>query len=77
MDFLFRLRQFRSSAKPTPSRYAILVGAEEADDVDFPEANIVESWEQPDGSVMMIVESQNDLSASAARVPGVRGIEKM
>ena len=76
MNFLSGIRQLRPSAKRTP-RYAILVGAAEADRLDFPDATIIESWEQPDGSVMMIVESDTDIAVAAARLPGVRGVEKM
>ena len=67
----------RSSAKRTTNRYAILVNTEEADSLEFPDGNIVESWQHSDDCVMMIVESAADLSTSAAHLPGVRGVEKM
>ncbi len=75
MNFLSGL--IRPSTKRSANRYAILVSAEEADRLDFPEGNIIESWEQSEDSVMMIVESEADISTSAAQLPGVRGVEKM
>lgn len=77
MNFPLKLRQLGFSPKPSSKRYAVLVGQEEADYFDIPGANIVESWEHSDGLVMMIVESPNDITQSAAEFRGVRAIEKM
>ena len=68
---------FRSAEKKNIPRYAVVVEGDHADSFSISDANILESWDEPDGTVMFIVESQHDLRAMVGVLPGVRDIDKM
>ena len=70
----FVLKLFGSNRR---KRYAVEVDASHADSFDIPESEICESWQNADGSVMFVLESCDDLRATAEKVPGVRRISMM
>jgi|tagenome__1003787_1003787.scaffolds.fasta_scaffold20366667_1 hypothetical protein len=65
------------TGKPISNRYAVQVGSEEADRLYIPEATIIESWENGDGSVMFIMECDQDLRSLAGDKPGIYGIQRV
>jgi hypothetical protein len=58
-------------------RYAVQVSEEEADRIVIPQATIIESWENGDGTVMFIMESERDLRPLANELRGVYGIQRV
>jgi len=58
-------------------RYAVEVDANHADSFDIPGVKICESWQNGDGSVLFVLESQDDLCAIAEGIEGVRHISQM
>jgi len=74
---LFRRLKFLASPQRAGKRYAVQVGSEQADDFEVPEAKVVESWQNPDGSRMIILESKEDLRAVVGGLPGVERIQKI
>jgi hypothetical protein len=79
---LFEVRMFekliaRLTGKPVSNRYAIQIGGQEAGQLNIPDATIIESWENGDGSVILIMESSQDLRPLAHVIPGVHGIQRV
>lgn len=60
-----------------PKRYAVEVDGGHADSFDIPGTEICESWENGDGSVMFVMQSREDLRATAGRMQGVRRVSLM
>jgi len=58
-------------------RYAIEVDGRHADAFDIPGTEICESWENADGSVMFVMQSREDLRATAGKMQGVRRVSLM
>jgi len=71
------LRSLKFLTSKRDKRYAVQVGSEQADDFNIPEAKIVESWQNPDGSRMIILESKEDLRAVMGGLPGVERVQKI
>jgi len=71
------LRSLKLLTSKRDKRYAVQVGSEQADDFNIPEAKIVESWQNPDGSRMIILESKEDLRAVMGGLPGVERVQKI
>jgi hypothetical protein len=67
----------RLTGNPVSNRYAIQIGAQEATQLNIPDATIIESWENADGSVIFIMESSQDLRPLANVIPGVHGIQRV
>jgi hypothetical protein len=60
-----------------PKKYAIEVDGTHADSFDIPGTEICESWENGDGSVMFVMQSREDLRATAGKLQGVRRVSLM
>jgi hypothetical protein len=60
-----------------PKRYVVEVDRTYAEALDIPGTEIREYWENADHSVTFILESRNDLRATAKRMQGVRRVSIM
>ena len=70
-------RLLRTLFKRNPKRYAIEVDGRHADSFDIPGTELCESWENADGSVMFVMQSREDLRATAGKMQGVRRVSLM
>ena len=55
-------------------KYAIEVNADHADEFDLPEAQICDSWENGDGSVVFVIQSRTGVAALTRTMEGVRSV---
>jgi hypothetical protein len=58
-------------------RYAVEVHPDYAESFCIPNTEVIQSWENNDGSITFVVTSHDDLAQSAWEVPGVCRVSAM
>ena len=64
-------------ARPRVRKYAVEVDAAYVEEFDVPDAEICDAWENGDGSIVFVLQSQKDLRPVIANMEGIRGVSLM